>query len=287
MNASIDRSALFTGGTDSLLAYFRNDDGLPPPGCRGLSVETDGAALGRYDRLTLRSAFQPLFDAGSLRAVAHEALLRARTTDGDPVSPPLAFQYPVGAADIVYFDRLCRTVHALNFARQARAGEALFLNVDARHLLSVGGGHGAAFEALLGHCGLSPTDVVLEILESGIDDQNHLADAVASYQRRGYRIAIDDFGCRHSNFDRLWQLSPDIVKLDRSLIAQAAVNPRARLILPKLVEIIHALGAQVVCEGVETAEQHALAVDSGADLLQGYHYARPAPGLRRHPDAAA
>ncbi|MEI7432124.1 MAG: EAL domain-containing protein, partial [Betaproteobacteria bacterium] len=70
---------------------------------------------------------------------------------------------------------------------------------------------------------------------------------------------------------------PDIVKLDRSLIVQATENPRVRRVLPKIVEIVHDLNARVVCEGVETREQHAIALDSGVDLLQGFYYARPSP----------
>lgn len=175
----------------------------------------------------------------------------------------------------MHFDRLCRVVHALNFFHQSGAQGDLFLNISGRHLLSVGKGHGHTFETLLRHCGLAPTQIVLEVLESGVDDLQHLQEAVNGYRSRGFRVAIDDFGCQHSNFDRLWRLTPDIVKLDRSLIVQASTNARARRILPKIIDIIHDLGAQVVCEGIETAEQHTLARAAGADLLQGYYYARP------------
>jgi EAL domain-containing protein (putative c-di-GMP-specific phosphodiesterase class I) len=67
--------------------------------------------------------------------------------------------------------------------------------------------------------------------------------------------------------------------LDRSLIVQSMINPRAKVIFPKLVEIIHDLGAQTVCEGIETSEQHRLALSSGVDLVQGFFYARPQANL--------
>ena len=66
-----------------------------------------------------------------------------------------------------------------------------------------------------------------------------------------------------------------------SFIVQSEVNPRARKILPKLVEIIHDLGAQVVCEGIETKGQHELAVSVGVDLVQGFYYAIPHLNLLR------
>lgn len=261
--------------SQALARYFEHSAGEP---C--LHFEARGAT-GVFGTIRLHSAFQPLLDAATLRPAAHEALLRARLHSGEEISPAQAFRAPQSAEDIVFLDRLCRTVHAYNFATQASDGDVLYLNVDGRHLLNVGGGtHGRAFETLLGHCGLAPEQIVLEILESDIADEQRLIDAVAAYQARGYRIAIDDFGCSHSNFDRLWKLTPDIVKLDRGLIVQSAANPRARTILPKLIEILHDLGALVVCEGIETAEQHALVMDAGTDLVQGFLYARPQATLR-------
>jgi EAL domain-containing protein (putative c-di-GMP-specific phosphodiesterase class I) len=261
---------------EDLLAYFNHWHGQASEEARHICFAAD-EAYGVYRGLHLHSVFQALFAADSLQPVAHEALLRARDEQDRPVSPSDAFLRAVGPDDAIYFDRLCRTVHALNFRQQGSIAGDLFLNVSGSHLLSVGGGHGSTFETLLKHCGLKPTQIVLEILESRVDHLQHLQEAIEAYRSRGFRVAIDDFGCQHSNFDRLWQLTPDIVKLDRSLIVQAASNSRARRILPKLIDIIHDLGAQAVCEGIETAEQHQLARDAGADLLQGYYYARPSP----------
>lgn len=272
---------------EQLIAHFEERNGAAPLLEHCVHFE-DAGAVGRYGELHLRSAFQPLFQADSMRAVAHEALLRVEDDRQRSISPEQAFRIPKAPERIVHFDRLCRTIHAINFAAQAEPGAVLYLNVDGRHLLNVQGGtHGTFFEALLGYCGLTPGQVVLEILESRIGDFGRLTEAIAAYQQRGFGIAIDDFGCRHSNFDRLWRLSPDIVKLDRSLIVQSAGNPRARKILPKLVEVIHDLGARVVCEGIETVSQHALAVNAGVDMLQGYLYARPGDRLQHRPHSSA
>lgn len=262
---------------DHLQDYF-NRDGDDAPSRQRLIIEGHRAS-GRFAGMELHSAFQALFETATLRPVAYEALLRARDPAGRPLSVEHAFQQPRNAAEFACLDRLCRAIHAVNFVAQSDTRSSLFLNVDGRHLRSVNLGWGSTFETLLDHCGLRPAQVVLEIVESRIDDLQLLRDAVAAYQERGYRVAIDDFGCQHSNFDRLWELAPDIVKLDRNLIVQAVTNPRARTILPKLVENIHDLGAQVVCEGIETPEQHALAADARVDLLQGFYFSRPAPRL--------
>lgn len=266
-----------------LLDYFADRNASLPHAHPHLLV-SDKGACGDYRGLRLFSVFQPLFDARTLNARAHEALLRVQDADGRFLSPATAFALPETTDDVVYFDRLCRVIHALNFARQATSGAELFVNVSGRHLLGVSNrGHGEIFERLLRICGLQPGQIILEVLEARVDDISRLNEAVAAYRERGYRVAIDDFGCEHSNFDRLWRLTPDIVKLDRSLIVQGTTNERARRILPKLVEIIHELGAQVVCEGIETPDQHRLAVDAGADLLQGYYYAKPSATLLSAP----
>lgn len=281
---------------DDLLAYFAEWNGrekarLPP------LLFDDRGVLGRYRDLQLHSAFQPLLSARTLQPAAHEALLRVVDAVNRSVSPAEAFALPGSPEEVVYFDRLCRMLHVLNFVNQDGGDGTLYLNVSGRHLMSVGeGGHGRTFETLLSFCGIRPERIVLEIVESGVDDLHHLQAAVGAYRARGYRVAIDDFGCLHSNFDRLWLLEPDIVKLDRSLIVQSGNNPRVRRILPKLIDIIHDLDALAVCEGIETTEQHRLAIDAGADLVQGFHYARPSPQLaastarparRRAPEARA
>jgi len=234
------------------------------------------AFLGHFAGLELHSHFQPLFHAKQGSTFAYEALLRPRKPGHTGFQSPLeAFESATTAQSAMYLDRLCRVVHALNFVRQQPGEQFLFLNVSAQHLQSVSHNHGAAFEGLLQLCGLRPQQVVLEILEAHVDNLALLQTAVQGWRERGFQIAMDDFGCQHSNFDRLWQITPDIVKLDRQLVHQAAHNPRAATILPKLIEMIHDLGARVVCEGVETHLQHQLCVDAGTDFLQGYFYAPP------------
>lgn len=261
---------------------WRRNTPLPTP---SLTVD-EGQVCGHYNSLSLSTVFQPLFSAKDMRPLAHEALLRVKDGWDQSISPPEAFSQLNGPSDVVRFDRLCRVVHVLNFMRSAGHGGDLWLNISADHLLSVNKGeHGRVFETLLQYCELAPSRIVLEILESRIENLALLQGAVDAYRERGYRVAIDDFGSRHSNFDRLWSLTPDVVKLDKTLIHQAISNPRAGKILPRLVDIIHDLGASVVCEGIETEEQLHLARASGADLVQGYFLARPAPELWTQPPA--
>ena len=236
----------------------------------------DKGASGQFGVLTLNSAFQPLLDAQNMHTIAYEALLRVTDQSGRAIAPDSVFKSQFNNSGVVGLDRLCRVIHSINFYSQITEPASLFLNVNGRHLLGIQKGHhGSAFETLLSYCGLTPSQIVLEILESKVEEIDNVQEAITTYKSKGFRIAIDDFGADHSNFDRLWKLTPDIVKIDRSLIVQADHNPRAAKMLPHLVRLIHELGVQVVCEGIETYVQHIRSLDSGADILQGYYYARP------------
>lgn len=261
----------------ALLRYFaaQQTGGGPAPQL----IFGDHGTHARLGALQMQSHFQPILAAdGSL--YGHEALLRANNGQGRQIPPYLLFESQGEQQQVVLIDRLCRVMHSLNYVQQG-GRQQLFLNVNGRHLLAIASGqHGVTFERLLACCGLKPSQVVLEIIESEIDDPGLLREAVSAYRACGFRIAIDDFGARHSNFDRLIALQPDIVKLDRSLTVQAMLQARIRKIYPSLIRLIHELDATLVCEGIETAEQASLAIDSGADLLQGYHLGRPQARLQ-------
>lgn len=239
----------------------------------GLEVQGD-EVVSKFIGLQLRSAFQPIRRADGIPA-GYEALLRPSIGDTDPVSPVFAFSFADNQGRLVKFDRVARTLHTLNYLHLPEPG-LLFLNVHPKLLVSVNA-HGKVFERIL-HANSVPTQqVVIEILESAIEVDRQLNEAIGNYRDRGYRIALDDFGSKHSNLDRLWRLSPDFVKLDLALIKEAETNSKVRRVLPKLVEIVSELGAQAVVEGIENEVQYKIALDSGAPLLQGYFLGKPAP----------
>ncbi|OYY02674.1 MAG: hypothetical protein B7Y72_07920, partial [Mehylophilales bacterium 35-46-6] len=134
---------------------------------------------------------------------------------------------------------------------------------------------GKVFERIL-HSNSVPTErVVIEIQESLIEQEKQVAEAILNYRDRGYHIAIDRFGSSQSHIDRLWKLTPDFVKLDIQLIQQAEQNHRVLKALPGLIKIIKDLGAQAVVTGVETQTQLDIAIESGANLVQGFFLAEP------------
>lgn len=234
----------------------------------------DAGNTAEYRGLQITSAFQPIFSVAHRRSVGVEGLLRATTTGGEAVPPSAIFTLVQSDEELVAIDRLSRALHVNNFGQLGLDDAWLFLNVSPNVVIN-GPKYGSFFGMLLEHYGVPPRQVVIEILEQRIDDASLLRQAVSYYRDLGCLIAIDDFGAGHSNFERLWRLEPDIVKLDRDLIVEAEVNERARRILPRLVSLIHEVGALVLMEGVETEQQALTALASDVDLLQGFYFARP------------
>lgn len=240
-------------------------------------LETEqNEVLSRFIGLRLRSEFQPIFDTQiSEGLLGYEALLRP-STGIEAVTPGLAFSVADNEGRLVKLDRVARTLHMLNYLTLPEKRGMLFLNVHSKLLASVTT-HGKVFEQVLHRHSVPTRQVVIEIKEQEIASDSTLLDAVDNYRDRGYQIAIDDFGSKHSNVDRLWKLSPHFVKLDVSLIKQAQSDSKLRRALPNLIELIDALGAQTIIEGIENEIQLDIAIDSGARLLQGYYLGRPAP----------
>lgn len=245
-----------------------------------LETEQD-EVLSRFIGLRLRSEFQPIFDTRTSEGLlGYEALLRP-STGIEAVTPSLAFSVADNEGRLVKLDRVARTLHMLNYLTLPEKRSMLFLNVHSKLLVSVTT-HGKVFEQVLHRHSVPTREVVIEIKENEVVSDSALLDAVDNYRDRGYQIAIDDFGSKHSNVDRLWKLSPHFVKLDVSVIKQAQTDSKLRRALPSLIELIHALGAQTIIEGIENEIQLDIAIDSGAKLLQGYYLARPASAKQWH-----
>lgn len=203
-----------------LIRYFNSTDAA---GDSTLYGEGEGAAAW-HDGLRLRSLFQPIVDLDSGQVVGHQAFLAACADDGCAITAEEAYAACRTAESVVHFDRLCRTLHALNFLAQRRhAGGYLQLSVHPRHLLAVPARHGLVFEAVLKRCGLAPDDIVLELASGPLLDDQRLADAVNNYRTRGYRIALTGDGGHPELF------VVDIIKQALDALGNTSQNCRAKI----------------------------------------------------------
>lgn len=94
---------------------------------------------------------------------------------------------------------------------------------------------------------------------------------------RGIRLSIDDFGSGYSSLGVIEKIPASVIKLDRSFLLNQEDRKRQVKIMKRIVDLANDLNAQIVCEGVETDKDVELMREIGANIAQGYRYAKPVP----------
>ncbi|MBL8516524.1 MAG: EAL domain-containing protein [Betaproteobacteria bacterium] len=232
-----------------------------------------------FHMLAVSSQFQPILNVDERRVEGYEGLIRGHNMAGQPLPPETLFSLARDAGDTHHLDLLARALHIRAFSQMgASAAPLLYLNVYPE---AAGADlhDESLFAGLIRHYQIDPSRLVIEILETGVEDEARLKDAVQLYRHLGCRVALDDFGVGFSNFDRLWRLEPDIVKIDRSVMRSASQDPSARRVLHNMVRMIHECGATAVIEGVEERRDALIALETDADFLQGFYFARPSAAV--------
>jgi EAL domain-containing protein (putative c-di-GMP-specific phosphodiesterase class I) len=125
---------------------------------------------------------------------------------------------------------------------------------------------------------LDPTCLELELTETSMMESAELAARLlARIRRLGVKVAIDDFGTGYSSLSYLKRLPIDTVKLDRSFIKGATIDPDDAALVMAIVTLAHNLKLRVIAEGVETKEQESLLRLLRCDEAQGHLFGKPMP----------
>lgn len=236
-----------------------------------------GCAGGVAPPFPFSMAFQPIVDVaaceGSGRVHAYEALVRG--PGGEGAGTVLA---QVTEANRYAFDQSCR-VRAIELAAAlgvARRGARLSINfipgamynpeTCVRATLAAARRHAFPFDRLQ-----------FEVAESEeVGDPAHLEAIFATYRRRGFTVALDDFGAGYAGLGLLARFQPDVLKLDMGLVRGLDGDRVRRTIVAAVLSVCRELAIVPVAEGVETrAEMEALRA-MGVSLMQGYLFAPPA-----------
>ncbi len=126
--------------------------------------------------------------------------------------------------------------------------------------------------------GLPLPHILLELSEHDpVADYDALKAVLAPLRAAGMRLAIDDVGAGFSCLRHIVLTTPDVIKLDRSIVDTVSTDPVLSTLVRSLTEFGHGCGAQVVAEGIEPAADAAALTELGVDYGQGWHYGRPGP----------
>lgn len=259
-------------------------------GCQLYTQEMDAAAQERLALETsLRQAvmnrelmlfYQPQVDAATGRVVGVEALVRWRHPTLDLVPPtrfiPLAEEIglilPLG--EWVLEEALRQA------ARWRREGHNLRMavNVSARQFEQrdlpdlVAGA--------LDKAGLPADCLELELTESVLmASGDGMLNTLKALKEIGIRLAVDDFGTGYSSLAYLRHFPVDVLKVDRAFVRGLGTAAVDEAIVGAVIDLAHALGLEVVAEGVETGGQRRILESLGCDTLQGFLFSKPCPAV--------
>nr|WP_310740320.1 EAL domain-containing protein [Colwellia sp. BRX8-9] len=108
-----------------------------------------------------------------------------------------------------------------------------------------------------------------------IDDTAFIKNIVESYNKIGFKTAIDDFGAGYAGLGLLADFQTNIVKIDMGLIRNINEDKVRQSIVKNCLNIFNDLNITPLAEGIETKEEYRCLRDFGIELMQGYFFARP------------
>ena len=123
---------------------------------------------------------------------------------------------------------------------------------------------------------VSPDKINLEITETASTNlRNIMISNMNTLINYGVSFSLDDFGMGNSNLNYIIEMPVGIVKFDRILVNSFFTDPKARLVITRIIEMIKALDLEIVLEGIEDKESLDEALGLDIDFIQGYYFSKP------------
>jgi EAL domain-containing protein (putative c-di-GMP-specific phosphodiesterase class I) len=241
------------------------------PSSRGFLAVNEANFFGSVASIeSLSTVFQPIVNMDGGKVFAYEALLRGTSPQ---FCPSALFDHAAAARSTGRLGRMIREI-----AVPLCAGKPLFLNLHPNELVE--GWLVRPDDPIFSH----DEQIFLEITESAPLTHFDLCISVLREvcSRPGVHLVVDDLGAGYSNLKLIADLEPHVVKLDRKLIQDIDRKPRQQKLVSVVVHLCKEMGAAVVAEGIETADEFSAVSDCGAQYGQGFLFAKPsfpAPGI--------
>ncbi len=219
--------------------------------------------------LPFSMAFQPIIRLDTGEIAAHEALVRG---PGGALAHTILGA--VSADQRPAFDQAAR-VKAISLAAALGLTADLSININPGAVRDPDASLAPMLAAAAAH-GIAPERIILELVEDGrVFDMRFMRALLDAHRASGIRTALDNFGAGYAGLGFLFELGPDIVKLDMKLIRGIDTDREKRARLEAIVEACQG-GFDLSAEGVETPGEQRVLEDLGVGFAQGYLIAKPA-----------
>jgi diguanylate cyclase (GGDEF)-like protein len=242
-----------------------------------LQIETD--LRHAFERNEFFLHYQPIISLKSGAIVGAEALVRWRHFERGIVSPATFVPVAEDTGLVVPLGRwvlreACRQAREWRTSNGNAQDFTISVNLSVREFAQPD--LVRTVSAILEESGLPPQALRIEITESAIIGQKHPAiETVEQLRTLGVAIHLDDFGTGYSALSYLHRLPLDAVKVDRAFTASIDQEERPLHVVRAIISLAHAIGLEVVAEGVANERQLELLREMGCDLAQGFNFSRP------------
>ena len=220
--------------------------------------------------------YQPIYCCVNDCFCSAEALLRLNDEYGNPISPERFVPAAEESGQIcdltwVVLEQVCQLLSS-----DIPAPFTVSINLSMQQLSDPE--LPQKLKAYLEHYQITPNRLKVEITERLLlEDAQFARQQLMALSSYGIQIYMDDFGTGYSNLSSVLNYPFTSIKLDRSLIRNIPNDRPAELMVRTMMSLFHDLGKTIVAEGVEHPETAQHLIECGADMIQGFHYARPMP----------
>jgi len=223
--------------------------------------------------------YQPRVDTHSGKVVGMEALVRWQHPERGLVMPGEFIPAAESSGLVLKLGSLVLRKTCAQLASWSAAGIPVVpvsVNVSARQF------NQSDVRGLVADClkefGVAPSLLEIELTESTMmGEGEEILGQLAELDAMGIKLHVDDFGTGYSSLALLQQLKLDVLKIDRAFTSKLGASNGGEILFHAIVSMAHALGMQVVAEGVETLEQLEMLQSLGCDEAQGYYMSKPVP----------
>lgn len=225
----------------------------------------------------LRLFFQPKYDLTTGLIVGAEALLRWFHPSRGMISPALFIPAAEQSGLIVDIDRwvadqVCQYLH--DWEKAGHACVPLSINLSGREFCF--DQPAVTMQQALARNSIDPRLLEIEITETVLmEDVENAAETLNELKAMGIRLAVDDFGTGYSSMSYLKRFPLDVMKIDRSFIADLENDESDRAICQAMISVARGLNMEVVAEGIETEYQVRFLQDAGCQIGQGFLLDKP------------
>lgn len=255
--------------------YVYYEDGMMNRQYYKSKILEDAPAAMQEDEFQLY--IQPQFDIHSLEIVSGEALTRWKLKNGSLRMPddfvPVFEEYGmILSLDFYMLEKVCQYLR-MWMDRNIRI-VPISINQSRLHINEKS--YLKDFCSVVDKYEIPHHYIAFELTESAfVESSERMMQLANELHKKGFQLAIDDFGTGYASLNLLSVVSADILKIDRSLLIDCHTNPRAKIIMEKIIELAHQMDMTVICEGIETREQLNFVKSAGCDIGQGYLIGKP------------